>query len=329
MLFIFWLLNKANNARYAAKAAIDLIIFNVILLIAGELIIAGLTKSWMSPWVAIFGIFWIICSGLALWFLGGWELDTIIVLKGAETEPGITLVEAIKFVFSIEAAVVAFAFFLPVWGFWSGVIILPLLFGAVLVVGNLAKKPMIFLNYLYQLFIITALLVIAIMIISALFYDVRGWDKAMVLKLFRTNPLLLAALLVMAGAAITKKKTLGVICGIMFATWIFLAVCGDGPKASIPGFGNKYQSVPTGQIVEPGQSVLVEWNGPLHLTPERLLWKEKGAPDTALIPSKTAWPIGDASRKFENIGPNARRTFELYIGLRPGTNAGDFKTVPY
>ena len=116
---------------------------------------------------------------------------------------------------------------------------------------------------------------------------------------------------------------------LLFATWIFLAVCGDGPKASIPGFGNKYQSVPTGQIVEPGQSVLVEWNGPLHLTPERLLWKEKGAPDTALIPSKTAWPIGDASRKFENIGPNARRTFELYIGLRPGTNAGDFKTVPY
>lgn len=141
MVALFWSLWHATDfGRQVAKFGTALLIASVVALASLEAIIVAWQQTLFSPLVAIIGLIWITSTATTLWFRGTFIADKLLILGLFEIEPGKAVLQAITIFFVFESSVVALFFFVPVWQFWPGLLILPTLIFGLMLSGSLSKK---------------------------------------------------------------------------------------------------------------------------------------------------------------------------------------------
>lgn len=109
-----------DQERREVKLGLSVVLIDLIIFIIIEASIVTTTKSLLNPIVMWVGIGWIVATAVAIWFLGGIEVDALVLAKIVGLKIGDEFVNAILVFGMIHVWIVSFFMLIPVWQFWPG-----------------------------------------------------------------------------------------------------------------------------------------------------------------------------------------------------------------
>ncbi|MEK7162507.1 MAG: hypothetical protein AAB730_01455 [Patescibacteria group bacterium] len=126
--------------RKTAKLCLSALALETLLLICLNTFILAILQKQMSPIISALGLFWILLTASAIWFLGGVEVDSLFLARIFKLEAGKEFTKVLNIFFLIQSTIVLFFFFIPFWKFYGGFFLLPLLILGAIQSGFLANE---------------------------------------------------------------------------------------------------------------------------------------------------------------------------------------------
>jgi hypothetical protein len=158
------------SIRRQTKLGIAILVWDLMLLIAILLAMTAGLQQIMHPAIAVVGALWILFTSGAIWHSGGVIVDTALAARILNTEIGKEFTHALNIFFMLGATTVVFFFLFPVWKFWAGTFILPVLLVGLFTSANLAGEKTNW-NMFYKAYS----LIIAALLLAFIFIGLTGW----------------------------------------------------------------------------------------------------------------------------------------------------------
>lgn len=165
LLILRMLLGRANDIRCATKLALSLLIWDLFALIITLTLIVWVTESNMNIWIAVVGLIWMALTAGAIWHFGGVWVDAGFSAHIFGADIGKDFTNALVFFFLVQAAIISFLFFMPVYKYWPGYFAFLVILTGLFLSGTLGKIPMDW-NSSWRIFAVMAGLIIAMMLIA-------------------------------------------------------------------------------------------------------------------------------------------------------------------
>ena len=124
--------------RRQGKLALTMLFLDTIFLLVCETIIVAFGQALLHPWVAGFGLCWIVTTVLAIWIRGGVVVDGLIIARIVGQEVGKIFTHALVLFFWLQFTIVSALLVIPVWYFWPGYLAALVFITVLLLTGNLA-----------------------------------------------------------------------------------------------------------------------------------------------------------------------------------------------
>jgi len=162
--------DSLDQTRKEAKLSLTVLVWDLLLLIIVMMATAACVKEVMHPAISIIGFAWILLSVATIWHLGGVIVDSLFLAKLLDTEVGKEFTRAFNIFFILGSTTVIFFFLIPVWKFWAGTILLPVLLVAIFACANMAERKTNW-DLFFRIFASIAGAILAAIVIAGL----TGW----------------------------------------------------------------------------------------------------------------------------------------------------------
>jgi len=257
--------------RRQVKLGLSVLVWDLLFLFLIMIITSAITKQVMHPAISIIGALWVLATAAAIWHLGGVQVDSLFFARLLDTEVGKEFARALNIFFVLGSTTVIFFFLFPVWKFWAGTIILPVILIGVFACANMAERKTNW-NLFFWIYASTAGIILAAIVIAGLTgwttengaaFIQKTWFKSWIERLLLLGFLFLALSFVpkMPKGILRFGAGLAIIAGTVLLVFPEIQPSNLGldqpmkatkaPVAVVP-----QSLVPTGITLQPGETIL-------------------------------------------------------------------------